>query len=57
MAGPDIRTANQVMRQWDKLEQIKRGLVKQGLLNGDATPAMVIAKIRELVPAELFEAA
>lgn len=53
-AQPDERTTAQVLRQWDKLEQIKRQLVKQGLLAGDATPAAVVAKVREVVTADVF---
>lgn len=50
----DERTTAQVMRQWEKLENVKRQLVKQGLLTGDATPAQVIQKIREIVPPDIF---
>jgi len=53
---PDMRTTAQVLRQWDKLEQIKRQLVKQGLVAGDATPAAVIAKVREVITPDLFSA-
>jgi len=54
-AETDIRSASQCVKQWEKIEQIKRALVRQALLNGDATPAMVIAKIREVIPADLFQ--
>lgn len=53
-ATSDQRTTALVMRQWEKLEQIKRNLIKQGLLNGDATPAAVVAKLREVIPPDLF---
>lgn len=52
----DVRTPQQILRQWEKLEQVKRQLVKAGLLNGDATPAMILAKLRELVPPDIFAA-
>lgn len=52
----DTRTPSQVMRQWEKIEQVKRQLVKAGALNGDATPAMVMAKLKELVPPDIFAA-
>lgn len=50
----DKRTANQVLRQWDKLEQLKRQLVRAGLAAGDATPAQIIAKVREVIPPDVF---
>jgi len=53
-AETDVRSAAQCVKQWEKIEQIKRALVRQALLNGDATPAMVIAKIRDVIPADLF---
>jgi len=55
MAAPnDQRTSREVTRQWEKLQQMKRALVKEGLLTGNATPQQVLDKIRELVPADLF---
>jgi len=55
MSDPvDKRTANQVLRQWDKLEQLKRQLVRAGLAAGDATPAQIIAKVREIIPPDIF---
>ena len=50
----DQRTTSQTIRQWEKVEQIKRSLVKAGLLSGDATPAIVLAKVREVISADLF---
>ena len=50
----DTRTVSQTIRQWEKVEQIKRSLVKAGLLSGDATPAQVLAKVREVISADLF---
>ena len=56
MANPtdDKRNAATVIRQYDLLQKIKRDLVKQGLLNGDATPAEIIAKLKLVVPQELW---
>jgi len=55
MSAPtDERTAREVMRQWEKLAQVKRALVKDGALDGNATPQQVIDKIRALIPADLF---
>jgi len=42
-----------LLRGWERLNTIKNQLVKAGLLNGDAKPAEVLAKLREIVPAEL----
>lgn len=55
MAAPDERTAATLIRQWEKLNAIKNSLIKAGLLTGDATPAAVLAKLREVVPADLFK--
>jgi len=55
MALPnDDRTAQRVLRQWEKLQTVKNQLIKQGLLDGNATPTMVIDKLRSLIPADLF---
>jgi len=43
-----------VMRQWEKLQQIQRALVKQGIVSGDATPQQVLDKLRTTIPADLF---
>ena len=53
--GTDERSAANVIRQYEKLNAIKNQLIKQGLLDGNATPAMVLAKLREVVPADLFK--
>jgi len=54
MPEPDARTANTIIRQWEKLESIKHKLIKAGMLSGDAAPAAIIAKLRETIPADLF---
>ena len=54
MPDPDARTAATLIRQWEKLQSIKHNLIKAGLLSGDATPAAILAKLREVVPADLF---
>jgi len=43
-----------LLRAWERLNTIKTQLVKSGLLNGDATPAQVLAKLKEVVPPELM---
>ena len=50
----DTRTPAQLFRQYEKIEQVKRQLVKAGLIAGDATPAAIIAKLREVVTPDLF---
>jgi len=50
----DTRSTQQVFTQWRKLQEIKRTMVKEGTLNGDASPAQVIAKLREQIPPDLF---
>ncbi len=52
--GEDKRTIATILRQYEKLEQIKNKLIKQGLLDGNATPQLVLAKVREIVPPEVF---
>jgi len=42
------------MTQWRKLAELKRGLVRDGLCNGNATPAEIVNCIRGLIPADLF---
>lgn len=45
---------SKLLRGWERLNTIKNQLVKAGLLNGDATPAMVLAKLKEILPTELL---
>lgn len=50
----DKRNAATLVRQFELLQKIKRELVKQGQLNGNATAAEVIDKLRLVVPQELW---
>lgn len=50
----DTRSTAQVMTQWRKLMEVKRQLIKQGLLNGDATPQQIVDTIRRQVPVDLM---
>jgi len=50
----DNRTANAVLREWEKLSKVRGQLVRAGLLNGDATPQDVIECLRKQIPADLF---
>ncbi len=53
-AGPDERSNSQAVRDWQKLNELKRSLVRQGVISGDATAEAVIAAIRQQVPSTLF---
>ena len=50
----DARSPRELMTQWRKLAELKRGLVRDGLCNGNATPAELLACIRGLIPPDLF---
>lgn len=50
----DARSAMTVLRQWEKLEQIRRCLVKRGLVDEDASAEEVIEVMRKAVPPTLF---
>lgn len=51
----DERTAAQLLRQHDRLSKVRRDLVKQGLVNGDARPDDILAAIRKLIPVDMFD--
>lgn len=53
-AAKDTRTNREVITQWKKIQEIKRSLLKEGEISGDATPGMVIAKVREQIPVDLL---
>lgn len=53
MAEQQSTDPTKLLRAWERLNTIKLAMVKAGLLNGDATPAQVMAKLREVVPTEL----
>lgn len=56
MADPTTPVSTtSLLRGWERLNTIKNQLVKAGLLNGDATPQMVLAKLHEVVPAEVLK--
>jgi len=50
----DSRTNREVITQWKKLQEIKRALMKEGQVTGDATPADVLAAIRAQIPSDLL---
>lgn len=53
----DTRSTAELFKQWRKLAEVQRNLMKNGLLSANATPAEVIAKLREVVPPEIFATA
>lgn len=56
MADPkeDTRTASQLLRQWQKLNQVRGQLVRAGSLNGDASLDDVLECLRKTIPADMF---
>lgn len=50
----DQRTAAQLLREHERLGKVRRDLVKQGLVNGDAKPEEILASIRREIPPEMF---
>lgn len=54
VADDDKRTTKEVMRQYDRLRLVKGQLVKNGALNGDATPQQVLEELRKQIPPGLF---
>jgi len=51
----DTRTTKQLITQWRKLEEIRRSLVRTGVINGDATPADIVNALRTAIPFGTFE--
>lgn len=50
----DTRSTTELFKQWRKLAEVQRNLTKNGLLSANATPAEVIAKLREVIPPDVF---
>jgi len=50
----DTRTTKQLITQWRKLEEIRRSLVRAGIINGDATPAEIVQALRIAIPPGTF---
>lgn len=50
----DSRSTAELFKQWRKLAEVQRNLTKNGLLSANATPAEVIAKLREVIPPDVF---
>lgn len=54
-SGDDKRTTKQLLTQWRKLEEIRRSLVRNGLVNGDASPADIVNALRKAIPPGTFD--
>lgn len=50
----DTRSAKELLTQWRKLKEVRQSLVRQGLVDGDATPAEVLAALRKMIPPDVF---
>jgi hypothetical protein len=53
----DNRSTTELFKQWRKLSEVQRNLTKNGLLSANATPSEVIAKLREVIPPDVFACA
>jgi len=51
---PTPPSAKTLIRAWQNLQTIKKQLIEMGLLNADATPQDVLAKLRKQIPPELL---
>lgn len=47
--------AKTLLRTWANVQTVKKQLIDLGLLTGDATPAQIIAKLREVLPPEAMK--
>lgn len=50
----DTRSTKTLLTQWRKLEEIRRSLVRNGLVSGDATPAKIVEALRKAIPPDTF---
>lgn len=50
----DTRSTKTLLTQWRKLEEIRRSLVRNGLVNGDASPAEIVSALRKAIPTDVF---
>jgi hypothetical protein len=50
----DTRSTKELLTQWRKLEELRRSLVRQGLVSGDAGPAEVLDALRKMIPPDVF---
>lgn len=50
----DTRDLRQLMREWTLLRDLRRQLITEGLVDGDADVNTMMAAIRKHIPKELF---
>lgn len=50
----DNRTTAQLFKEWRKINEVKRNLIRGGKINGDATPDDIVKALRELIPPSVF---
>lgn len=50
----DERAAGTLLRQWERINSVRSQMVKAGLIDGDATPAQVLARLREILPIDVM---
>lgn len=56
MNKADRRTNAQVLRDYIRLRELRAKMVRDGLVNGDATPQQMIDELRKLIPHDLLHA-
>jgi hypothetical protein len=54
MAAEDTRTPADLIRQHERISKVRRDLIKQGLVNGDATPQDIMETIARTIPPSMF---
>lgn len=54
MAVEDRRTPAELLRQHDRIAKVRRDLIKQGLISGEATPQDVMDAIRRTIPPDML---
>jgi hypothetical protein len=52
--GEDARTNSDLLTQWRKLQEIRRQLIRDGLLTAESKPDEVLATLRRILPADLM---
>jgi len=43
-----------ILRAWDRIQKVKRQLIREGSVNADASVPDVLGKIKQLIPPELI---
>ena len=50
----DVRTASELFKQWRKINEVRRSLVRDGLISGDATTSEILDALKKQIPPEMF---